>query len=111
MPVLVGDRITPVFAKAARRNPYSNRRLAAFVFTDAHEMDYALDVFTAVALRFNFTQALIMLDVRFHDAVEHVVRRQTVLVRLVRTQLGRRRARDNALRNYRRQAVAIIRKP
>ena len=44
---------------------------------------------------------LMPLDVPLQDVVEHVVRRQRILIRLIRPQLGRRRLGQRRLRNHR----------
>src|SRR6185503_16149901 len=101
MAVLIGDRIAPVLAKAARRDPDPDRRLAPLVFADTQQINYALDVAAAVACGLYFARTLIIFDIGFHDGIEHRVRRKTILVGLIRAQFGRGRARDNPLRNDR----------
>src|SRR6185503_5969315 len=105
----VRDGEPPVLAEPARRDPYSHRSLAALVFTQAHEAHNALDVGALVAPGDDLPWALIALDVRRHDRVEHRIGRQAVLVGLVGPQLGRRRAVDHALRYHGREPVAIAR--
>src|SRR5260221_11546307 len=98
MPVLIGDRIAPVLAKAARRDTDPDRRLAPLVFADTQQINYALDVGAAVACGLYFARTPIVLDIGFHYGIEHRVRRQTVLVGLIRPQFGRTRCPDKPLR-------------
>ena len=55
-------------------------------------------------------RARVLLDVGLEDRVEHVVRRQRVLVGLVVAQLGRRRARDDPLGDHAAERVAVARR-
>src|SRR5712664_1252506 len=91
-------RITPVLAKAARRDAHARRRLAALVFVQLDEPHHAAHGVQVVASGGDLLGRHVALHVAFHDGVEHLVGRKRVLVGLAGCQLGRRRAVDHALR-------------
>ena len=83
MAVFVGNRIAPIFTKAARRDADTDRRLPALVFTDTQQLDDALDILARITGRLDFSRRMIVLDIRFHDGVEHIIGRKIVLIDLI----------------------------
>ena len=66
-------------------------------------MQHALDLCDRVpvkSFRHDLGDRLLALNQTFEDLVEHIVRRQRVLIGLVLTQLGAGRSRENAVRDH-----------
>src|SRR5262249_34674976 len=74
-----------------------------------HLYDFADCLWIESALAHNLINALVVFDVVFEDAVENLVRRETIDIHLVRPQLCGGRLGDGRLRNYGRNAIAILR--
>src|SRR5689334_17793090 len=83
------DRITPVLAEATRRDANSDRGLASLVFVYFDEAHDFADMFRHKTLSNDFRWAQVALDVSLEDGVKDIVRRQRVLVGLIRTKLRR----------------------
>src|SRR6266496_243707 len=105
------DRIAPILAETARRDPDADRGLPSLVFVDLDEAYHAAHVLRVVAHRDDFYRALVQLDVGFENAVERIVRRQRVLIDLVGPQLRGRSAGDDPFRYHAAEAVPIMTKP
>src|SRR6266545_1632501 len=95
----VRDRRAAVAAERLRSQPHARGRLAALVLGAVDHRDRALDELGIEAVGRELLARAVELDVRLEDPVEHVVRRQRVLVELVRAQLGARRPVDRRLRD------------
>ena len=116
----VGDRIAPVAAEILQRDLHARCGLAPFVFGKVqHTVDlhHGFLVETRGNDRCN---RLFELDQAIQDLIQHVVRRQRVLVLLVFAQFRRRRTRQDALGNddavrtqgaFRLPAIAQMRQP
>ncbi|ETC87142.1 hypothetical protein XHC_3373 [Xanthomonas hortorum pv. carotae str. M081] len=79
----------------------------ALPLVEPHQPQHVFDRIGGVAGRNDVVARLLLIDVATQDPVEHVVRRQRILVGLVVAQLGRRRARNHCRRNHRRTAHGI----
>jgi hypothetical protein len=79
---------------------YPDRRLAPLVFIDLDQARNPLHVFLPIAGCQDFGDALVFFHLHLHDPVQYLVRRQRILIGLVGPQFGRRRARQNALRDH-----------
>src|SRR4029079_1118211 len=81
------------------------RGLSALEFVRVDELEETRHEVAVEAGRGYLVDLLPLLDVELENGVEHLVRRQRVLIRLIRTQLGRRRLRDRRPRDH--LAVAV----
>src|SRR5881628_3824836 len=96
---LRSDGVAPIAPEAAVGDADADRRLPALVFVDLDQARHALHIRRRITGRDDLVDALVLLHVALQDGVQHLVWRQTVLVLLVEAQLGRRRPRDDALRD------------
>src|SRR5262245_25133659 len=99
--IFVGNRHSAVAAERAWRDLYPGRGLTTFVLRrvdSIHNPPNRVDRETGFSNRLG---AHVFLDIRLEDRVELSVGRQSILVLLIRAQLGGRWARDDVLRNYR----------
>ena len=81
-----GNRHAPAGAEGAVGHFQAGRRLLALEFRAADEPEHAPDGVCFESGRDDRVRRLVMLDVTLQDRVEDVVRRQRVLVGLVRPQ-------------------------
>src|SRR4030095_12772240 len=105
------DRVAPILAESPRCDTDAHGGLAALVLADLDEPYNLGDRLCGITHGHDFTRTPVMLDVRLEDAVEHIVRRQRILVGLGATALRPGRPRDDALRNDAAEAVAVMAKP
>src|SRR5215472_16821546 len=97
----VDDRVAAVAAEILQRHLDAGRRLPALVLG---KMQHALDLHDCLAVeafRHDLGDRLLALDQTFEDLIEHIVRRQRVLVGLVLAQLRAGRTRENAVWDHR----------
>ena len=87
----------PVAAERLRRDAHPGRALAALVLGDVDEARHPPHDGLVVAELDDLAGRAVLLDVRLEDRVEHLVRRQALVVALVGAQLGRRRLGDDGL--------------
>src|SRR5690606_15957401 len=106
-PPAVGDRITPVAAKPPAGDAHPDGGLAALVFVEVHQTDHPVDILPGKAGGDDGLGTLILLDVEFEDAVEHLVGGQVVLILLVGGKFGGGRAGDHRLGDHRGETVAV----
>ena len=83
--------------------------MTPFVFVYLDEPHDLAHMVRCYALRDYFLRTEIALDVGFENRIQHIVRRQRILVGLVFAELRRWRARDDALRNHAAETVAVSR--
>ena len=95
----LGHRDATADAKRLAGDLDAGRGLAAFVLVDVNQPDDPLDRRLVVAGGDDRLGVLPVDHVRLEDAVEHVVRRQRILVDLVGPQFGGRRLGDRRLRD------------
>src|SRR5689334_10659556 len=94
--VAVRDRHASVAAEGARRDLDARRKLAAFVFA---EVDQPKDFFCGGLIHAGlaeFAEPAVFFHIERYDAVQQIVGRERVLVRLVRAKFGRRRTIEDA---------------
>ena len=90
--------------------PDADWRLPPFVLVDFDQPRHALNHRTVKPSGDDAFNALVVFHVALKNCVQHVVRRQAVLVGLVSLQLRARRPSDDALRNRRgTRAVRVVR--
>src|SRR5687767_2017364 len=85
------DRIAPLAAEGAARDFRPRRRLLPLPFAGADQVQHALYGLALEACRDDLLARLLLVDMAQQDRVQHLIRRQGILVRLVLAQLGRRR--------------------
>src|SRR2546428_11900957 len=95
--VSVRDRHPPIFPERPVCDLHPRRRLATFVLATVHERDDLLDRAAIEAGSDQVGEALVLFHVSPNDGIEDLVGRQGILVRLVRTKLGRWRPGEDAL--------------
>src|SRR6185437_9146947 len=93
----VRDWIAPVAAEGAARDLYARRGLAALVFGAVEHTPDAPHRGFVMAARHDLVHRHFVLDKTFENVVEFVIRRQRVLIGLVRLELGGRRLGDDAV--------------
>jgi hypothetical protein len=84
----IRDRHSPVASEGARRDFDPGRGLSALVLVEVDLPDDPADGLFVVAFGDDRFEAQILLDVKFQDRVEDVIRRQRVLIGLVVAKFG-----------------------
>src|SRR5690606_21671294 len=93
-PETLDDREAASRAEGLRCHAQDRRGLLAFVFRVVHPTRDALDRGSLVAEVDDRLDALALLDIGVKDGIEDLVRRERVLIALIRTKLGGRRLLD-----------------
>ena len=88
-------------------NAHAHWRLPALVFVAINQLEHTRHVCHCKAHGQYVCAPQILLDVGGHNRVQHCVVRQAILIRLIGTQLGRRRPRNDALRDDWRKSIAV----
>ena len=89
------------------RDADAHRRLAPLVFIDLDQTRDFRHVGRRVASLDNVGDRPVFFHVQLHDAVEHLIRRQGILVQLVGAQFGRRPPRQDTLGYHFRHPVTV----
>src|SRR5262249_48532061 len=95
-----GNRVPPIAAEVPSRHLYARRSLAALVFGPVKQVLDPGHQLEGIPLGDDVGYGQLVFHQVFEHGVELLVGRQAVLVLLVRSQLGRRRTRDRALRHH-----------
>ena len=83
-PKFLRDRNPPAHAKRARRNLQARRGLPAFVFAEIDLVHHVIDHRRVKTARHNFRLAQVFHDIQIQNRVQNLIRRQRILIRLVR---------------------------
>src|SRR5690606_1806979 len=93
--VAVGDRVAALAAEGAAADLGARRGLVPLPLARAHQLQHPRDHVLVEAGGDDLAARLLAVDVTAQDAVEHVVGRERILIKLVGAQLRRGRPRDH----------------